>query len=376
MQFNFDIKTEKFLKLILKNALNQKIRVFFVGGAVRDNLLGAPIKDVDLIVLGNAIDFCSKISELNIKSIHKDFYTVKVSFENKIYDIASTRTEKYPYSGCLPVVDEVGVELERDVKRRDFTVNSLYCELNLFGDEIRYSLIDLIGGCCDLKNKKLCVLHNRSYIDDPTRILRGLGFKYRFNFDFSIDDYKLINEYLKNPIRDNMSVSRVEEVFKKIFRFNFALPLFREVLEKKYYRILFDVDSCVNLGKVEKIISEFQLNEKDVSEFLFLLLENKTQEKLEINSLSQALKSFSKFKMYDLAYYFYKTSDINVTDYLKASEIKLFTTGDDLIKLGYKKGKLFSEIFDLLLTEKLKNPSVLSTLTDELAFIRKSFPLD
>ena len=107
-----------------------------------------------------------------------------------------------------------------------------------------------------------------------------------------------------------------------------------------------------------------------------MLLENKTQEKLEINSLSQALKSFSKFKMYDLAYYFYKTSDINVTDYLKTLKIKLFVTGDDLIKLGYKKGKLFSEIFDLLLTEKLKNPSVLSTLTDELAFIRKSFPLD
>ena len=77
-----------------------------------------------------------------------------------------------------------------------------------------------------------------------------------------------------------------------------------------------------------------------------------------------------------LAYYFYKTSDINVTDYLKASEIKLFTTGDDLIKLGYKKGKLFSEIFDLLLIEKLNNPSVLPTLADELAFIRKSFPLD
>ena len=57
----------------------------------------------------------------------------------------------------------------------------------------------------DINKKVLKVLHDKSYIDDPTRIIRGLGFKYRFNFDFSSHDKKLIKEYLKNINYKNAS---------------------------------------------------------------------------------------------------------------------------------------------------------------------------
>lgn len=376
MQFNFNKKTENFLKLILKNALNQKIRVFFVGGAVRDNLLGFEIKDVDIIILGNALEFCSKIPELKVKSVHQEFYTVKVDYEGEIFDIASTRVEEYPYSGCLPVVTKIGVQIDKDVIRRDFTVNSMYCELDLIENKITYKLIDLVNGVEDIKNKQLKVLHEKSYIDDPTRIIRGLGFKYRFDFDFSIKDKSLIENYLKNPDRTNMSFSRVGEVFKKVFCLNCAIDLFSEVIEKKYYRILSDNISSVDLHRVKKIISDFSLDKLQIAEFLFAIIEDKTVETVKTDSLLQLLKIFSKYKRENLAYYFYKTDDANVLEYLKASKISLNISGDDLIALGYKKGKLFSEILNALLLQKLKYPLKFPDKEAEEAFILSTFPLN
>ena len=175
MEFKFDKRIENFLKIILKNAQKIGLRVFFVGGIVRDNILNIKTSDIDILVLGNAIEFAKKLpDEIKIASFHKDFCTVKVEYDNLQIDIASSRTELYPYSGCLPVLDSVGVSLEDDVLRRDFTVNSLYCELKLVNNVITYELIDLINGLADIKNKTLKVLHKKSYIDDPTRILRGL----------------------------------------------------------------------------------------------------------------------------------------------------------------------------------------------------------
>lgn len=376
MQFNLDFKTEEFLKIMLKNALNQKIRVFFAGGAIRDNLLGVPTKDFDIIVMGNAVEFCSRIPEIKVKSVHKDFYTVKVLYDNLIFDVASTRTEKYPYSGCLPVVDEIGVDLAKDVKRRDFTINSMYCELKLVDNSIEYSLIDLVCGVEDLKNKTLKVLHDKSYIDDPTRILRGLGFKYRFGFDFSNHDCDLINGYFKNINRENMSVSRVCEVFKKILSFDCADNIFREIVEKKYYKILFDNDLYVDFDLIKKIIFDLELTNGEKSDFLFKILENNFQKIINESSIVSLIKLFSRIDKPSLAYYLYKTQDINVYKYFKAKEIKLFLNGEDLIKLGYKKGPVFSEILDKLLDEKFKNPLKFPSINEEQAFVLENFPLD
>ena len=125
MKFIFNDKLNNFLKIITKNAQKQNIRVFFVGGIVRDYLLNAKTLDLDLLVEGNAIEFAKSLpDEISINSIHKDFCTVKVGYQDLEIDIASSRTESYPYSGCLPVVDEVGVSIEKDVLRRDFSVNS------------------------------------------------------------------------------------------------------------------------------------------------------------------------------------------------------------------------------------------------------------
>ena len=158
MKLNFDNEIENLLKLITKNAQEQNLRVFFVGGVVRDYFLNLENKDLDLILEGNAIDFSSKLPpEIKIKSIHKDFATVKLQYKNSQIDLASTRVEKYPFYSCLPSVVRVGVDIKKDVARRDFTANSLYLELSIKNNEICYKLIDLVDGVNDI-NKKIGVI--------------------------------------------------------------------------------------------------------------------------------------------------------------------------------------------------------------------------
>ena len=137
MNFKFSEKINNFLKIILKNALSQNIRVFFVGGIVRDNILNIPTFDIDLLITDNAIEFAKKLpQEVKINSIHKDFCTAKIQYDNIEIDIASSRSENYPHSGCLPVLNEIGIPIEKDVLRRDFSINSIYCELTLENNNI------------------------------------------------------------------------------------------------------------------------------------------------------------------------------------------------------------------------------------------------
>lgn len=375
MKFSFDDKINNFLKIITKSALEQKTRVFFVGGLVRDNLMGVESLDIDLLVLGNAIEFAKKLPEIiKIKSIHKDFATVKVIYDNLTVDIASTRSEKYPYSGCLPVVDEIGVKLEEDVKRRDFSVNSIYCELLLENNELKYELIDLVNGVEDIKNKTLKVLHTKSYIDDPTRILRGLGFKYRFNFDFSFDDKKLIENYLDNIDKTNLSYDRTYSVFRKILLNNENFKIFSEIIKNGYYKILFN-DLTADFEKIKTILNSFSLSKEDEAEFYLLILYNCEIEKIKADKPVEIYNNFSKFNNSNLAYYFYKTEDKNVLLFSKYKDIKLFINGREIIKLGYKQGKIIGDILENLLNEKLTNPDNFKTPNDEINWVLKNYIL-
>lgn len=376
MNFSFDNNTNNFLKIITKSALEQKTRVFFVGGLVRDNLMGTVSNDIDLLILGDAVEFASKMSsEIKIKSIHKDFATVKVLYNNSIVDIASTRTENYPNSGCLPVVDKIGVSLIEDVKRRDFSVNSIYCELFYEDDEVKYKLIDLVNGVNDIKSKTLKVLHNKSYIDDPTRILRGLGFKYRFDFDFSFEDKKLIKEYLNNIDRTNLSYDRTFGVFRKILKNKKNFEIFNEIIKEGYYKILFEKDLLPDYGKIKETLNLLKLSKAQEAEFYLLILNNNEINKKELSSAIEIYNSFSKFTLEELAYYFYKTNDSNILLFNKFKGISLFINGTDLLKLGYSHGKNIGKILNFLFNEKLNNPDNFQTKEAEIKFVLKNFPL-
>jgi len=203
--------------------------LYYVGGVVRDEFLGTKSFDTDFCYEGDAIEF-AKQKSLNIVKINPDFGTVRVLCENKEIDIASTRTEIYPRKGHLPKVVNIGCTLKDDLIRRDFTVNAM-AKRTTDG-----KLIDYFGGLEDIKNKKLRILHKNSFIDDPTRIIRGLKFSVRFDFSLDEETKKLQEEYLNN-INYDMSYHRLRKELVETFSLNNA-EAFDQFINQKIYRLL------------------------------------------------------------------------------------------------------------------------------------------
>lgn len=205
--------------------------LYYIGGVVRDEFLNVPSLDVDFCYEGNAIEYV-KSKGLDIIKINPDFGTVRVLSDGKEIDIASTRTETYPKKGHLPKVENIGCSLNEDLKRRDFTINAM-AKRTTDGE-----LVDCFNGVDDLRNKKLRVLHKNSFIDDPTRIIRGLKFSVRFGFELSDDTRALQDEYLNN-INYDMSYHRIRKELIETFGLNSA-EAFDRFVEQGIYKLLGD----------------------------------------------------------------------------------------------------------------------------------------
>jgi tRNA nucleotidyltransferase (CCA-adding enzyme) len=148
--------------------------VYLVGGAVRDLLLGRPKADVDLAVEGEVGALADRLGAVTAE--HERFGTVKVDVDGHEVDLASLRTETYPEPGALPVVSRAQ-SVEEDLARRDFTINAMAIPL-----QGPARLIDPYGGKSDLDQGLLRVLHDRSFVDDPTRAIRAARYASRFGF--------------------------------------------------------------------------------------------------------------------------------------------------------------------------------------------------
>jgi tRNA nucleotidyltransferase (CCA-adding enzyme) len=160
--------------------------VYLVGGAVRDLLLGRDRADVDLMVEGEATALAAALG--GASSEHDRFGTVKVDVEGHEVDIAGARTETYERPGALPTVNPAA-SVEEDLARRDFTINAMAIPLQ---GEPR--LIDPHGGRGDLEAGLLRVLHDRSFLDDPTRAIRAARYASRFGFRLEPKTEELLGE--------------------------------------------------------------------------------------------------------------------------------------------------------------------------------------
>jgi len=160
--------------------------VYLVGGAVRDLLLGRGRADIDLVVEGDAAVLAERLGA-EVTS-HERFGTAKVALNGHEVDIAGARSESYPRPGALPVVVG-GADLADDLRRRDFTINAMAIPLR--GEP---HLIDPHGGEADLAVKQLRVLHDDSFVDDPTRALRAARYASRFGFELEERTAELVRE--------------------------------------------------------------------------------------------------------------------------------------------------------------------------------------
>ena len=153
--------------------------VYLVGGAVRDLLLEAPSFDIDLAVEGDGIAFAAALADELGGRMHPHlrFHTAVVIAGDLRVDVATARTEHYEYPAALPVVEHSSIR--RDLHRRDFTINSMAIAVDptSFG-----LLLDPFGGRGDLEAGVLRVLHNLSFIEDPTRMFRALRYETRYGF--------------------------------------------------------------------------------------------------------------------------------------------------------------------------------------------------
>lgn len=201
--------------------------LYYVGGVVRDEILGIPSFDTDYSFEGDAIEH---FSGLNIIKTNPDFGTIRVLDGGKEIDIASTRVEEYPKKGHLPKVTKIGCSLKEDVRRRDFTINAM-AKRTTDGE-----MFDFFGGVNDIENKQLKILYKESFIDDPTRIIRGLKFSVRFGFELEEETKKLQDEYLAN-INYDMSYHRVKKELVETFNLNKGVA-FDKFIEEGIYKLL------------------------------------------------------------------------------------------------------------------------------------------
>ncbi|MFC1931161.1 CCA tRNA nucleotidyltransferase [Chloroflexota bacterium] len=158
---------------------SQEKKLYLVGGVVRDLLLGRANFDLDLVVAGDAISLAQQLADIKKGKIitHSRFGTAKLQWDSWNVDFTTARSETYPRPCVLPTVKPASIR--EDLFRRDFTINAMAVELNAgsYG-----KLLDLYGGREDLEGKLIRVLHEKSFIDDATRIWRGLRYEQRLNF--------------------------------------------------------------------------------------------------------------------------------------------------------------------------------------------------
>jgi len=153
--------------------------LYLVGGCVRDLALGRDLVDVDVVAEGDVQSLAATTaSALGGRWVaHDEFGTVTLEVNGARVDLAMARAESYARPGALPHVRPAGIE--QDLARRDFTINAL--ALGLCGPE-RGRLLDPFGGWEDLRRGLVRVLHQRSFIDDATRILRAIRYAARLGF--------------------------------------------------------------------------------------------------------------------------------------------------------------------------------------------------
>lgn len=379
------------LELCSQTAFECEYKIFLIGGVVRDLFLNKPVKDIDITVEGNAIRFCHHLVNKNICKIvqvQDNLKTAKVVFNNGVeIDFASTRQEFYPKRGHLPVVSKIGCTLEQDVFRRDFTINSLAISLNEnnFGD-----VIDYVGGVKDLEQKTLKVLHDNSFYEDPSRIIRGLKFAARFDLHRDEHTRELQDKYLETQLNDDISWARIKSELKQTFSLNiarafdmfianntyklvYAQPVDVKGLEIKNLADKFNPEHVwlVYLGMVlsdEKIIEALCLTraEKKIFTDKFYLLNNDLS---LMNTNYDIYKFFEKRSTESILIYHLLTGRKEALVYLeKLAPTRVELCGEDLKKFGIPAGKKIGMMLEELLKNKLSGN--IKTKADEVKFIK------
>ncbi len=209
---------------------------YLVGGIVRDLFLRVTNLDVDIVVEGDGITFAGMIvAKLGGRmKTHRKFGTAVVVLPDGLkLDIATARLEYYESPAALPTVELSSIK--KDLYRRDFTINTLAVRLN----RSRYGeLIDFFGGMRDIKERTIRILHNLSFVEDPTRVFRAIRFEQRFGFQISKHTQNLIVSAADMRLFARLSGERIYDELVRMFSEQDALGIVRRLQEFDLLRFL------------------------------------------------------------------------------------------------------------------------------------------
>ena len=373
---------------------------YLVGGSVRDIFLRRDNLDLDVVIEGDGVAFIKAFArerpELRSR-IHKKFNTGKLIWDDGlIIDVATARLEYYKSPASLPTVELSSIKM--DLYRRDFTINTLAVRLNPkhFGQ-----LFDFFDGMRDIKEKVIRVLHNLSFVEDPTRVFRAVRFEQRFGFRIG----KLTEGLIKNAIKIEaflrLSGSRLFGELKQILDEERALDCIKRLMELKllheFHPKLKVEDKDLSLWEeIEDSIAWYQLSFLDkplrqwVLRFL-ALVDNLSDDELipmcmrlslapklrnqiigmrraALNALNQMQRArpapslaYSllhglkpEYQLFIMAKASRKWVKRSVNQYLTTlQKIRPELTGSDLKAMGFEPGPVFKQILDRLLAARL-----------------------
>jgi tRNA nucleotidyltransferase (CCA-adding enzyme) len=236
--------------------------VYAVGGFVRDLLLRVENFDVDIVVEGDGIRLAEEFEKMfpcRIRT-HKKFGTAIILLPDELkVDVATARWEFYDSPAALPTVEKASIKT--DLYRRDFTINTLAIQLNpkAFGE-----LIDFFGGVKDIKEKVIRVLHNLSFVEDPTRVFRAIRFEQRFGFQIGKHTQNLMKNVVKVGFLERLSGGRVLSELILILQEEDPLPALKRMRDYNLFHFLhpslkFDEQAEVLFEQIHHVISWFDL---------------------------------------------------------------------------------------------------------------------
>jgi tRNA nucleotidyltransferase (CCA-adding enzyme) len=214
--FKIPPKTLSLLRKIGQLADERGESAYAVGGFVRDLFLKHPGADIDITVEGDGLLFAEKLARLTGSEVEAftRFGTsiVVVPGFGKV-DVATARTESYQSPGALPSVKKSGIV--QDLYRRDFTLNAMALSLS---PGYFLQLLDPFGGLEDLRKGRIRALHEKSFIDDPTRIFRAVRFEQRFQERIEERTQKWLRSAVRGNYIRRVSGERLRNELRLIFQ--------------------------------------------------------------------------------------------------------------------------------------------------------------
>jgi tRNA nucleotidyltransferase (CCA-adding enzyme) len=406
----FPPQVHNLLRLSGEVAAESGFSAYLVGGSVRDLLRGEENLDIDIVIEGDGIAFARSLGErLNAKvRAHKKFGTAQIRTGTSKLDVATARTEYYESPAALPKVEISSIK--KDLYRRDFTINTLAVKLDPsdFG-----MLIDFFGGQRDLREKTIRVLHNLSFVEDPTRAFRAIRFSERFGFKISRHTENLIKSTIEMNLFDRLSGPRLYEELLLSFKETEPIRTLQRLsdfglLKVIHPNLLFTEDLEATLKSMYETLSWFNLlflEEKPDSGMLYLtaLLSGLKDEdakatmdrlspsprvkemiisgiaqaknivkKLPIQDPVEILKLLGNLKLEVILFSMALSKDRRkqrvISRYLtELRNVRTILKGDDLKRMGIQPGPVYSRIFKELLDEKLRG--CLKLREDEEKFV-------